>query len=421
MQLVNGSRVAIVGGGPAGSLSAIHLLAYATQANILLDIQIFEPRDFQRPGPNSCNKCAGVLSSTLVQSLKNLGLEIPDEMIQAELSTYILHLGQIDLPIQKPDANRRIVSVYRGSGPRLGQPPFPASFDAWLLDQACQRGANVQPARVQAIRPGNRPQIVTTGGTSEVDLVVLATGVNSRSPLDPAWGYRPPKIEVMAQDEIVWPYSSNDTSVHIYFDQPPGLVFGCMIPKGRYANISLLGRGLKSGSASSFLKAHNLVESLSAEIPLLCGCTPRVAVSPATKYYSDRLVVVGDAAVSRLYKDGIGAAFVTAQAAASTAVQRGIARQDFAAGYRPTCRQIARDNIYGKILFRLWDFTRHSPNLLAIWQRPILAEVNLPPSEQIYTRILWSMFTGEEPYQKIFRLAFSRTALTRLWKVPPKP
>ncbi len=416
MQLTNGSRVVVVGGGPAGSFCALHLLHYAAEAGLRLDVQIFEGRDFSQPGPGSCNMCAGILSATLEQNLRSLGLELPPEVILAELSTYILHLKGQTLALRQPDPARRILSVYRGRGPRLGQAPYPASFDGWLLEQARQRGASVHMERVQSIQPGGRPRLCTAHGDLDADLVVLATGVNRRPPLHPAWGYRPPRSEQMAQDEVPWPSEEPGDSVHIFFDYPPGLIFGAIIPKRRYANISLLGRGLGPDAMQKFIAGQRLGEVFAAEMPRLCGCAPRVAVSAARGYYADRLVVVGDAAVTRLYKDGMGAAFTTAQAAAQTAVQRGVARRDFAAGYQPTCRRIAWDNRYGQLLFGLWGLVRRIPGFMELWQRPILTEVDQPPSSHIYTRVLWSMFTGDEPYRKIFWSALSRPALFNLWK-----
>jgi flavin-dependent dehydrogenase len=141
-----------------------------------------------------------------------------------------------------------------------------------------------------------------------------------------------------------------------------------------------------------------------------------VAISTAYNYYTDRLVVVGDAAVTRLYKDGIGAAFITAEAAARTAVQRGVAGSDFSAGYRPTCRRIAADNRYGRWLFRLWSIRQQSPLLLNIWVRAIQAESSLLPAARVNSRALWGMFTGSQSYRWLFWLSINRTALFNLWQ-----
>ena len=411
MRLVNGSRVVIVGDGPAGSFAALHLLRLAAEASLTLEVILLEARDFNRPGPGGCNKCAGILSSTLIHNLQTFGLDLPPDVIQSELNAYVLHLDGSQLPIHRPDPARRNVSIYRGGGPRLGEPPFPRSFDDWLLDQARARGASTRRERVRVVQPGPRPTVVTAHESLEADLVILAVGVNSRAPLDPAWGYRPPRTEIMAQDEVPLPGGLLEGNVHIFFDYPPGLIFAGLIPKGRYANISLLGRKLPPDAVGDFLEGHDLTALFPDGTPALCGCTPRVAVSAARGYYADRLVVVGDAAVTRLYKDGIGAAFVTAEAAARTAIERGIGRKDFAAGYRPVCRRIAADNLYGRWLFRMWAITRQAPLLLSAWRRAIVAEAGLPPMDQIHTRILWSMFTGDESYRRIFRLSFSRTAL----------
>ena len=117
MRLENGSQVVIVGGGPAGSFAALHLLQQAVEVNLDIKVTILEARDFRQAGPGGCNKCAGILSSALMQNLKQLNLQIPLEVIQSELDTYVLHVGRSQLPIHLPDPGRKIISVYRGSGP----------------------------------------------------------------------------------------------------------------------------------------------------------------------------------------------------------------------------------------------------------------------------------------------------------------
>jgi hypothetical protein len=211
----------------------------------------------------------------------------------------------------------------------------------------------------------------------------------------------------MAQDEIHLPNGMLDKSVHIFFENPPGLIFGALIPKGRYANLSLLGHRLPSDAVNQFLNAHGLKVLIPEVTTLLCGCTPSVAVSTAKGFFADRLVVVGDAAVTRLYKDGIGSAFITAEAAARTAILRGVSRQDFSVGYQPVCLRIATDNSYGRLLFRLWSLTYHTPLLRKVWTQTVINEVNQLVDNHIHTRVLWGIFTGDESYRLLFWMSLS--------------
>ena len=418
LQLVDGSHIAIIGGGPAGCFTALNLARFAAERELKLNITILEGRDFERPGPAGCNKCAGILSSELLQKMKTVGLEIPQDVIQAELKEYILHIGEHKVPIHQPDPSRRILSVYRGGGPRLGETPHPHSFDAWLLSQAQKHGATLLQERVQQVEQGEKPVVKTAHHSLEVDLVVLATGVNSRHPLEKSWGYIPPLTVTMNQDELPTSHDTSaeysDESAHIFVGYPRGLIFGGVIPKGRYANVSLLGRELRPNAMEEFLEAYGFASLYEGNVPRLCGCSPQVAITPAKGYYHDRMVAVGDAAVTRLYKDGIGSAFITAEAAARTAVFGGISQEDFARQYRPVCQKIAGDNQYGKRLFALWDLIYRFPFLVDSWQATVLAETTRPNPERTHSRILWGMFTGDEPYRRIFWLFCSPPALHSL-------
>ncbi|RME07855.1 MAG: hypothetical protein D6803_02820 [Anaerolineae bacterium] len=408
--LKTGSRVGIIGGGPAGSFAALHLLHLARQRGLKLRVQIYEPRDFSRPGPAGCNRCAGVLSSRLVRGLETLGISIPSEVIQTAIHAYAIHLDGEMITLHQPDESRKILSIYRGGGPAHGSGDLPPSFDAFLLRQACARGAQHIPHRVHRVRLQNGlPVLYTREAQTPVDFLVVATGINSRPPLEASFGYRPPPCEQMMQDEVSLPANWASGEVHAWFPPPAWLTFGALIPKGRYLNVSLLGKHIPRGGIRDFLDRINLPGIDGRE--RLCGCQPRIATGPAKGYYGDRWVVVGDAAFSRLYKDGIGAAFYGARVAMRTAIEQGIHRQAFHRFYRPHCRQVIRDNRYGRALYALWHLTLRIRPLRQAWLRAVLAERRLPPQRRIHERVLWGMLTGDESYRSLLLQALSPSAV----------
>jgi len=417
LHLSDGDRVCVIGGGPAGSFAALHLLHLARQRGWKrLEVLIFEPRHFERPGPGGCNRCAGILSYRLLSGMETLSLTLPDEIVQADLHAYTIHLHGSKLRIEQPDPTRRIVTVYRGGGPCKRRELTPRiSFDNFLLHQACERGAVHVQERVKKVTvEGDTVVIHTRTRTVEADFMVLATGVNSRPPLASEFGYHAPKTAVMVQDEFRLPPDWNGDQVSAFFGDMPGLLFGALIPKGRYLTVSLLGEGLRLDSVNEFADAHGLSHALLPPSGGLCGCTPRIAVGPAHHYYGSRWVAVGDAAVTRLYKDGIGSAFNTSRVAMQTAVERGISRQAFSKGYAPYCRKIHTDNRYGRLLFKLWQFSRRSSTLISAWKNAIDLERSLPSEKQVHSRILWGMLTGDEPYKKLFWLSLTPPALMNL-------
>lgn len=414
-RLENHSRVCIIGGGPAGSFAALHLLRLSKINHLHLEVMIFEPRDFTRPGPSGCNRCAGILSSRLWSNLSELSLSIPEEIVQADLKSYNIHLDHQSIHLDRPDPSRRIISVYRGGGPRLVQGDPETSFDQFLLSQAVSRGAVHVPHRVRDVQWEGQPVLSTANGKYSANLVVLASGINSRSPMGAEYNYRSPKTEVMAQDEVFRPTGWDSGEVNAYFRRPPGLRFGAIIPKGRYLNISLLGKGFTSHTVNEFIIAQNLTYLLQQDPPnYLCGCNPRISVSAARNYYGDQWVAVGDAAVTRLYKDGIGSAYSTSRQAMSTALQVGISADAFRKFYAPVCQSIDADNFYGLLLYRLWNFILISPWILNIWKTVVQWEMSQPAHERRHTNIIWGMLTGDEPYRQLFYRAINLISILRL-------
>ena len=141
LQLGDGSSVGIVGGGPAGSMAAIFLLEMASIQGIDLEVEIFEPRDFSCAAPKGCNMCGGIISETLVQNLASEGINLPTNVVQRGIESYILHMDVGSVRIETPLHEKRIGSVYRGAGPRDLRNTRWASFDLHLESLASSLGA----------------------------------------------------------------------------------------------------------------------------------------------------------------------------------------------------------------------------------------------------------------------------------------
>jgi len=368
--------------------------------------------------------CAGILSSCVTSGLRALGLEVPQSVVMGHLHRYVLHWQRTTISIEQPDPTREILSVFRSAGPKDGDLTPEVSFDAFVLAQAQEAGATIVSERVVEIvfPPGRLPMLRTTQRQAAFDLIVLATGVNSRPPTFFGLNYHPPPTITMAQDELQLERPADPSCVHIYCDEPTGLIFGGLVPKGEYVNVSLLGYGLSGTSLDHFLEKLCEKGVLQSVPQRLCGCRPRVAVGPATGYYGDRFVAVGDAAVTRLYKDGIGSALQTARWAATTALERGISARAFRQGYHPMVKTIARDNRFGRLLFKSWQLVKGEGIMATLGQRLLMYEQRLPPEQRAHSRLLWYMFTGDAPYCCIAYGLFSwpamRNVLRAIWFQP---
>ncbi|MFQ6112355.1 MAG: hypothetical protein ACE5LX_10070, partial [Nitrospinota bacterium] len=89
--LPDGGRVAVIGGGPAGSFFALHLLEGGRRSGQSFEVRIFDQKSFQRFGPPGCNMCAGAISGNLMASLERLGIRFPSSLILHRVNGYTLH------------------------------------------------------------------------------------------------------------------------------------------------------------------------------------------------------------------------------------------------------------------------------------------------------------------------------------------
>lgn len=191
MELTNYSRVAIIGGGPAGSLTAYFLLDIAKQLDIRLNLDIYEPALYSSPGPKGCNFCGGIVSETLVQMLAMEGINLPPDVVQRGIDSYDLHTEQGSASIHTPLDEMRIASLFRGAGPldcikkaneiSVHERVTYQSFDGYLQELAIKNGANIIPKRVTEItREEEFPVVIAKGAEPRrYELVIGAVGVNS--------------------------------------------------------------------------------------------------------------------------------------------------------------------------------------------------------------------------------------------------
>ena len=100
-ELTDGSRIAVMGGGPAGSLFSLFVLDMAERMGLEIQLDIYEPRDFNKKGPTSCNMCGGIISETLVQMLATEGINLPGDVVQRGIEAYELHTDVGSVRIEK--------------------------------------------------------------------------------------------------------------------------------------------------------------------------------------------------------------------------------------------------------------------------------------------------------------------------------
>jgi flavin-dependent dehydrogenase len=184
----------------------------------------------------------------------------------------------------------------------------------------------------------------------------------------------------------------------------PRLEFAAIVPKGDYVSMCLLGRDIDTELISAFMESREVKRCMPADWiakEQACKCSPRISLKGGAPPFGDRVVFVGDAGVTRLYKDGIGAAYRTAKAAASTAVFEGVSAGDFRQHYWPACKRIEADNAIGRWIFAATALVQRLRFARRTIFRMVEKEQNLEGSKRRMSTVLWDMFTGSAPYREI--------------------
>jgi flavin-dependent dehydrogenase len=413
LALHDGSRIAVVGGGPAGSFFAFFLLKMAEAIDLSLEVDIFEPRSFRYCGPAGCNHCGGIVSESLVQILAAEGINLPPSVVQRGIESYVVHMDVGSVAIASPAGERRIAALYRGNGPRNGGDTPWDSFDDYLQGMAVERGARVVRQLISDVEwREDRPWLLGPDGERDrYDLVAVASGVNSNflrlldklpADIEPPSTTRTYICEFRSSQDEVLRVLGN--AMHVFLLTIPRLEFAAIIPKGEFVTVVMLGDELDQELIDAFLRDPVVRRCFPTDAtPCVCSCSPLINMGARARPYGDRIVLIGDSGVTRLYKDGIGAAFRTAKAAAATAAYQGVSAEAFRDHYWPACRAIARDNAIGKVIFGTTTVFKHSRVSRRAILRMAMREQENAAAPRHMSSLLWNLFTGSAPYREIFR------------------
>jgi flavin-dependent dehydrogenase len=299
-------------------------------------------------------------------------------------------------------------------------------LDKHLLNLALEKGATLISERVTKVTLVDGYPLVKTRASEgkKYDLVTVTTGVNSRAlkmfeGLN--LGYSAPETtktylrEYYLGREAVTKTLGN--AIQVFLLDIPGLEFGMLVPKGDYMTVCLLGKEIDTELVQAFLDSAEVQQCLPPSLVaenFSCQCSPRINTLGAKHPYGDRFVFIGDAAATRLFKDGIGSAYRTAKIAASTAVFQGVSAQDFESYYLPACEKVEYDNDIGRLIF--WVVTKIQKLRFArrAMLRMILSEQRRPGSLLRMSTVQWDMYTGSGSYKEILMRILHPAFLLRL-------
>lgn len=439
LQLIDGSKVVIIGGGPSGSFFALNLLRKADQLGMKIEVLILEKKpalsihdtNGTECSIGECNYCAGGLSPKVCDALDGLGLRLPSEIVMdSALSINVF----ADWKTISLDVIRDIKSVYRGSRPKVRNDSS-YNFDTFLLNCAASEGAKIINAEVNDLKYSNDGRIVVSynGNTRELeaDLVAFAGGVNGKigsrlanTEYPVVWlkkmipGFEPPRLRKTIIFELS--ITGNEDFIQkikgeLYFilhgSRSLKLEMISIVPKGEYITLVLIGKCIDKATPKDNLRIINEFMQLPhiktilppfLKLKNICVCSPFMTTGVAKNPYGERIVVIGDMFTSNLYKDGIGSAYEISAAIAETALTKGIDKRGLREGYKPVIRKYLTNNTLGNLVFL---FIRICFNNVLfsriIYQAVITERKTQVRKNRKLERILWNIASGEDNYKNI--------------------
>lgn len=453
------ARIVVVGGGPSGAFFAIKLLKKARLMGRKISVQIIEkkkelqfyvcahPFTFRE----GCNYCAGGISPRMTDALVREGLSIPGEILQGSVSSLTVQGGWKNVEMKIPEG-RKMLLVYRGTKPKERKGKY-LNFDSFLMDCATKEGAEITSGEACDVgySVSGKPWIdyrnsegsVKRVHRAEADFLVFAAGVNQMAGMKIEDNrlfaslkrilpdYRPPEVRKTLIFELeVEPDFMDGVTGEVYFAE-----FGSkdlkidmfsLVPKENYITIVLIGPAIDRSRPTEnkeiierFLDLPHIRKILPRSVTAspVCACNPNMTVGVSRNPFTHRMAMTGDMAVSRLYKDGIFSAYITASALADCILEKGIDRESLRKNYWPTIKKIHKDNLYGRHLFKFNQIAFSHPVLSRMLYQSILTERKTKPEgNRRLADIVWKVVSGDDSYRNIWTARMHPTVIFDIFK-----
>ncbi len=441
-ELRDGDRVAVVGGGPAGSFFAIFLLREARRLGRRIEVVMVEKRCPTAIGDEvflcrGCTFCAGGISPRLNEILEQHGLRIPDEIIQERIDYVWIHGQWKNFRIRVPK-DQRMYSVFRGSlpGRRVGNT---WGFDDFLRGEAVKEGARVLHGEVQSIScaASGIPSLTVKKSSEESILldagfVVIATGINAHCGLDYSDDVLIPSVRLFSPafvpgksrqtfifeldvgEEYLHRHMNREVHFIEYGSKKLDLEHTALVPKGRFLTVAMIGKCVDEAVLPrdgpqiihDFMKLPQIERILPGieEAPVACACVPRMTVTAAKHPFGHRFAIVGDAVGARLNKDGLFSAYMTGSRLAQTVLHEGADKEALARGYGSTVKWLAADNRYGRLVFGLSRVAFTGPVISRIMYQAFATEFKVRDErDRPLSAVLWKIASGTADYREVLR------------------
>jgi flavin-dependent dehydrogenase len=372
----------------------------AGKKGIPLRVVLFESKDFSVDR----NICVGVLSPPFRKLLEQLGLTLPERIVQRRIKGYMLHSKSQTAYLEEVSQNDDQTMVVDRS-----------DLDSLLLAGVQKAGGTVISDAVVDIRKGPDKVLVVGSGGARVlaDAVVGAFGLNHDSLSifeSHVPGFRRPNVTKSILTDIAVDPQFIDVRLNniihaLLIDQLPRVEFGAVTPKRDHITVNIAGDNISDDDLDAFLRlpwSRKLVREATFKEPRYYDAFPS---APARNFFSDRIVTIGNTSglLRPLKGKGINTGLITGMAAAKTMMDVGISKHAFSQFYRD-CQHITDEFAYGRFLRRLYRLSQRLDVLDTV--------LELAGREPLLYRAFYDMVSGEGSYKDVvLRSARPRLAL----------